>query len=128
MHMKKGAKNTKKVISNEDVLKAVLFLTENMVTKEEFVFFKSTMTSRKHVETINDNIDILGEEIDTVQADVGYMRGEIALMPTKEDLAAAKEEIIEHFEPLEQAFDKDAEIIVNYGVRLERIEKHLAIQ
>lgn len=130
--MKKGVhkKLTKatKPITNEDVLQAIVHLTDNAATKEDIAYLKSVMATRKHIEAVKEDIDILGEEIDTIQGEMRYMRGEMARLPTKDDLQAAKEEVIIHFEPLERAFDNDAEILVKYGARLERIEKILALQ
>ena len=112
--MKKGVQKklhkAARPVTNEDILRAVVYLTENAVTKEEFVSFKVTVATRKHIEAIKDNIDILGEEIDTVQGqlrtvddkvaamqiEMGEMRLEVA---TKERVQTAKEEIIERFRP-----------------------------
>lgn len=139
--MKKGVHKkpykAAKVISNKDVLQAVIFLTENTVNKEDLAYLKSVMATRKHIEAMKDDIDILGEEIDTVQNQIYVIQTHVERtstevvairvdMATKEYVQTAKDEIIQRFIPLEQAFERDSEMLIDHERRITSIEKQLA--
>ncbi len=121
----RNMKKKKNGVSSKDILRAVLYLTETMATKENLVDIKIHMATTKHIEAIKDDLDIIGEDIDALKGELAHVRSEMA---TKENLETAKSEIIEQLQPLEVAFDKDAEIVVDYGKRIAKIERHLAIK
>lgn len=126
---KKARAASKKPVSNEDLLRAVVHLTEHMVTKEEVADIRLRMSTIKHIEAIKSDMDILGEDIDTLVGEIRYMRGEAV---TRDELRSvvdgAKEDILEELRPIARAQDKDTETLLAQDKRITRIEKQLAIK
>ncbi len=112
-------------VSNKALLKAIVYVTETMATKDDLLELKVRMATTKHIESIKDDLDSIANDMETLSGEVSFLRSE---MVTKDRLEIAKEEIVEKFQPLEEAFDKDAEVIVDYEKRISRIEKHLAVK
>ena len=74
---KKQRISKKKPVSSEDVLRAVLYLTETMATKEDIVEIKARMATTKHIEALKDDVDVLGEDIDSLTGEVQNVRTQI---------------------------------------------------
>ena len=108
---------------------ALLHITEAMATKEDFEYLKNQMANRKHIESIKDDLDIIGDDMDTLNGELKNLHFE---MSTKEDVRAivdkVKEGLLEEIRPIARAVDKDAEYIVQYDKRIERLERHLALK
>lgn len=125
---KKRGTAKKKIVSSEDVLRAVLYLTETMATKEDIAEIKARMATTKHVETLKDDIDILGDDIGSIAGEVQNMRGQ---MVTKEDVQSlvdsAKEDILEEVRPIAHAIDKDAVTVVNHEKRIVILERRAGV-
>ena len=125
---KKQRISKKKPVSSEDVLRAVLYLTETMATKEDIVEIKARMATTKHIEALKDDVDVLGEDIDSLTGEVQNVRTQ---MVTKQDVQSlvdsAKEDVLEEIRPIAHAIDKDAVTVVSHEKRIIVLERKVGV-
>ncbi len=126
--VKKQRISKKKPVSSEDVLRAVLYLTETMATKEDIVEIKARMATRKHIEALKDDVDALGEDIDSLTGEVQNVRTQ---MVTKQDVQSlvdsAKEDLLEEIRPIAHAIDKDALTVISHEKRITVLERKVGV-
>ena len=125
---KKQRISKKKPVSSEDVLRAVLYLTETMATKEDIVEIKARMATTKNIEALKDDVDVLGEDIDSLTGEVQNVRTQ---MVTKQDVQSlvdsAKEDVLEEIRPIAHAIDKDAVTVVSHEKRIIVLERKVGV-
>ena len=126
--VKKQRISKKKPVSSEDVLRAVLYLTETMATKEDIVEIKARMATRKHIEALKDDVDALGEDINSLTSDVQNVRTQIV---TKQDVQSlvdsAKDDVLEEIRPIAHAIDKDSVTVVSHEKRIIVLERKAGV-
>ena len=126
--VKKQRISKKKLVSSEDVLRAVLYLTETMATKEDIVEIKARMATRKHIEALKDDVDALGEDINSLTSDVQDVRTQIV---TKQDVQSlvdsAKDDVLEEIRPIAHAIDKDSVTVVSHEKRITVLERKVGV-
>ena len=126
--VKKQRISKKKLVSSEDVLRAVLYLAETMATKEDIVEIKARMATRKHIEALKDDVDALGEDINSLTSDVQDVRTQIV---TKQDVQSlvdsAKDDVLEEIRPIAHAIDKDSVTVVSHEKRITVLERKVGV-
>ena len=126
--VKKQRISKKKLVSSEDVLRAVLYLAETMATKEDIVEIKARMATRKHIEALKDDVDALGEDINSLTSDVQNVRTQIV---TKQDVQSlvdsAKDDVLEEIRPIAHAIDKDSVTVVSHEKRIIVLERKVGV-
>ena len=126
--VKKQRISKKKPVSSEDVLRAVLYLTETMATKEDIVEIKARMATRKHIEALKDDVDVLGEDVDSLTSEVQDVRTQ---MVTKQDVQSlvesAKDDVLEEIRPIAHAIDKDSVTIISHEKRITVLERRVGV-
>jgi len=126
--VKKQRISKKKLVSSEDVLRAVLYLAETMATKEDIVEIKARMATRKHIEALKDDVDALGEDINSLTSDVQDVRTQIV---TKQDVQSlvdsAKDDVLEEIRPIAHAIDKDSVTVVSHEKRIIVLERKAGV-
>ena len=126
--VKKQRISKKKLVSSEDVLRAVLYLAETMATKEDIVEIKARMATRKHIEALKDDVDALGEDINSLTSDVQNVRTQIV---TKQDVQSlvdsAKDDVLEEIRPIAHAIDKDSVTVVSHEKRITVLERKVGV-
>ena len=126
--VKKQRISKKKLVSSEDVLRAVLYLAETMATKEDIVEIKARMATRKHIEALKDDVDALGEDINSLTSDVQDVRTQIV---TKQDVQSlvdsAKDDVLEEIRPIAHAIEKDSVTVVSHEKRIIVLERKVGV-
>ena len=114
----------------------ISYVVENMATKDDLKGF-ATKDDIKNMATKDDLKGFATKDDIKNMATKDDLKGfatkdDLKNFATKDDVRAivdnAKDEILAVVRPIEKAVDKDAVTVVNYGKRIARIERHLAIK
>jgi len=138
--MKKTPK--KKDVSNADVLKALLILTDRMATKDDFEYLKHNMVTQKHIEALKGDMESIGQDVDDIKGDTDRINSQMAtredlkMFPTRAEVREivetavedAKEGILAEIRPISRAQDVDSLTIINHERRIVGMERQLAVK